>query len=217
MPHKRLYNEPNYDFATPGKVNSFREPATPKLLVPTYFIFCLPESVLFIFFITCRMHPYLTHLLADIAAAHCTTTFERKPDVTIEKHFEEVEAWIAGNEPEHTFGYYCGLQAVNFPPATQLTEKEMKLVCRAFEHMMFTWNHGIDLPKILPIAIAYKMTVDTLDSKTTIVNSGMLSFDFCTGYAPDCVFKQYCPCLRYWKSLPENDLPNARGKDGLPF
>lgn len=36
---------------------------------------------------------------------------------------------------------------------------------------------------------------DILDTKTEIVNSGTIGFDFCTGNAPDCIFKEYCPCL----------------------
>ncbi|MBC7873320.1 MAG: hypothetical protein H7Y01_04950 [Ferruginibacter sp.] len=51
------------------------------------------------------------------------------------------------------------------------------------------------MPEALPMPMAYKMTVDTLDSKTTIVNSGFMGFDIYTGYAPDCIFKEYCPCL----------------------
>ena len=86
----------------------------------------------------------------------------------------------------------------NFPPAEQLADEEMTLIRKAFEKMMFTWNQGIALPEKLPAALAYKMTVDTLNMKTTIVNSGQMSFDFCTGYAPDCIFKEYCPCLELW-------------------
>jgi hypothetical protein len=132
------------------------------------------------------MHPYLPYLLADIAAAHRTDTPKPGPPQTIEEHFEEVERWIEGEEPAHTFGYYCGLEAANFPPPEQLTDEEMKQVIKAFSQMMFSWNHGIALPETLPIPIAYKMTVDSLDMKTQIVKSGMMSFDFCTGYAPDC-------------------------------
>ena len=32
-------------------------------------------------------------------------------------------------------------------------------VLEAFGKMMFTWNLDIDLPKLLPLPIAYKMTV----------------------------------------------------------
>jgi len=124
------------------------------------------------------MHPYIPHLLADIATAHRVEIPEEKFPRTIEEEFEEIDKWVSGEEPEHTFGYYCGLSSENFPPAEQLTDEEMILVRRAFEEMMFTWNQGIDLPERLPAAFAYKMIVDSLSMKTTIVNSGNMSFDF---------------------------------------
>jgi hypothetical protein len=42
----------------------------------------------------------------------------------------------------------------NFPPADQLSDREMKMIRKAFENMMYTWNHGIDLPESLPVAFA---------------------------------------------------------------
>lgn len=102
--------------------------------------------------------------------------------------------------------------------------------------MMFTWNQGIDLPKKLPVAFSYKMIVDSLNMKTNIVNSGQMCFDFCSGYALDCVFKEYCHCLEFWNDLPDmddfeenhteskndikrsqNDAFSADGEDDLPF
>ncbi|MDQ3683525.1 MAG: hypothetical protein M3352_10725 [Bacteroidota bacterium] len=165
------------------------------------------------------MHPYLPHLLADIAAAHRNEIPESGRPQTIEEHFEEVERWIEEGDEElpHTFGYYCGLDAINFPPPEQLTHVEMKQVMTAFGHMMFSWNQGIDLPETLPIPIAYKMTVDTLNTKTTIVNSGMMSFDFCTGYAPDCIFKEYCPCLGIWNRNDDEDFSMDGSIDENPF
>lgn len=154
------------------------------------------------------MHPYLPHLLADIAAAYRKDNPEPGPPQTIEEHFEEVERWMEGEEPAHNFGYYCGLESINFPPPEQLTDEEMKRILEAFNQMMFSWNLNIDLPERLPLTIAYKMTMETLDSKTEIVNSGHMSFDFCTGYAPDCIFKEYCPCLEIW-----NNEGNSRDKD----
>jgi len=164
------------------------------------------------------MHPYIPHLLADITAAHRTEILEiteREP--TIEEHFEEIEKWLEGEELQHTFGYYCGLDSAIFPPADQLTNKEMILVRKAFEKMMYTWNHGIDLPESLPAAFAYKLIVDCLNRKTEIVNSGCMSFDFCTGYAPDCELKEYCPCLEIWNEEEDDDM-NLDLKEGeLPF
>jgi hypothetical protein len=167
------------------------------------------------------MHPYIPHLLADIAAAHCTEIPEEKIPQTIEEHFQEIDKWVSGEDPDHTFGYYCGLDSENFPPAEQLTDEEMLLIRKEFEKMMYTWNHGIDLPEKLPVAFAYKMTIDSLDVKTNIVNSGQMSFDFCSGYAPDCVFKEYCPCLEYWdnpidvdvSSFPDDDDEDSQKSD----
>lgn len=137
-----------------------------------------------------------SHLLTDIATAHRTEIPKEKFPQRIEEEFEEIEKWISREEPEHTFGYYCGLRPENFPPAEQLTDEEMILIRQAFEKMMHTWNQKIDLPKKLPVAFAFRMMVDSLNIKTTIVNSGNMSFDFCAGYAPGCVFKEYCPLLR---------------------
>ncbi len=167
------------------------------------------------------MHPYLPHLLSDIAAA-CREEIPEKEvrPQTIEEHFEEIERWVEGEEPEHTFGYYCGMNAENFPPAVQLTYDEMIIIRKAFEQMMFTWNHGISLPETLPVAFAYKMMVDSLNMKTNIVNSGCMSFDFCSGYAPDCVFKKYCPCLEIWNERNDKNTDMAAGINNngeLPF
>ena len=152
------------------------------------------------------MHPYIPHLLFDIAAAHRTGISEEIFSQTMEEHFEEIDKWVSGELPEHTFGYYCGLKSENFPPAVQLADEELILIRKAFEKMMNTWNHGIDLPEKLPVAFAYKMIVDSLNTKTAIVNSGQMSFDFCSGYAPGCVFKEYCPCLEYWNNPIDVDV-----------
>lgn len=163
------------------------------------------------------MHPYLTHLLSDITAAHRTEiSMEDEQPPSIEKHFEEIENWLEGNEPAHSFGYYCGLDAINFPPPEQLNDTEIKEVLKAFGKMMFTWNLSIDLPELLPLQIAYTMTVDTLNTKTDIVNSGMMGFDFCTGYAPDCIFKEYCPCLKFWNEKDDINDTDLTGNE-LPF
>ncbi|MBC7873321.1 MAG: hypothetical protein H7Y01_04955 [Ferruginibacter sp.] len=73
------------------------------------------------------MHPYLPHLLTDIAAAHRTEIpVEQKPTISFEEEMEEIVKWVEGEEPLHTFGYHCGLDTINFPPPEQLTDKEMK-------------------------------------------------------------------------------------------
>ncbi|MEO6722318.1 MAG: hypothetical protein ABIN67_18260 [Ferruginibacter sp.] len=101
------------------------------------------------------------------------------------------------------------MDVINFPPPEQLKDTGIVMVLKAFKQMMFTWNLDIHLPLELPLPIAYTMTVDTLNSKTGIVNSGTMGFDFCTGYGPDCVFKQYFPCLKIWN---EDDDKNDSDK-----
>jgi len=167
------------------------------------------------------MHPYLPHLLSDIEAAR-RTEIPEEPErkISFEEEMEEIEKWLEGEEPDHTFGYYCGLEADNFPPPEQLTKKDMKEVCKAFGHMMFTWNLHISLPKNFPAALRYSFLIKTLNEKTTIVNSGFTGFDYCTGYAPDCVFKEYCMCLKYYKDdVTREDMDNITpgNSDELPF
>lgn len=153
------------------------------------------------------MHPYIPHLIEDIKAAHRAEIPEKNnTPQSMEEHFEEIEAWVRGDEPENTFGYHCGLRSENFPPPEQLTEKEMKLIRKEIEKMMYTWNVAIHLPERLPVDFAYKMIVDTLERNITIVKSGRMNIDFCTGYAPDCDLKEYCSCLEIWNNPLDIDI-----------
>lgn len=161
------------------------------------------------------MHPYIPYLLSDIANAHrknipseighedsyhpCNPNEgleEEFREDALDEHFKEIEAWLNRDEAEHTFGYYCGMETIDFPPSEQLTEEEMKLVCEAFSKMMFSWNITIDLPEDLPVDRAYKMIVETLNTKTTIVSQGFIGFDYCTGDPTECELKEYCSCLK---------------------
>jgi len=41
---------------------------------------------------------------------------------------EDLEKWAEGEEPAHSFAYYCGLDTTNFPPPQQLNDAEMKMI-----------------------------------------------------------------------------------------
>lgn len=165
------------------------------------------------------MHPYLPHLLEDIIAAHRTEQPEQASyPKTFEDEMEEAERWVEGEDHPHTFGYYCGLKAESFPPPEQLTKKEMQIVMKAFHHMMFTWNNSADFPTTLPVAMAYSMLVNTLNEKTFIPDHGFAGFDYCTGYAPGCIYKEYCPCLEIWnKPVDKNTNKTNAENDAFPF
>lgn len=78
--------------------------------------------------------------------------------------------------------------------------------------MMFSWNLGISYPENLPIDLVYDAIIKTLDTETAIVNSGFLHVDYCSGYAPDCIWKEHCSCLVYWNSN-DNDLDDNKEGD----
>ena len=164
------------------------------------------------------MHPYIPHLLEDILKAHRTGQLPEKASSasTFEEEMEEIERWCEGEGPAHTFGYHCGLQPENFPPPGQLAIKDIKLINKAFQDMMYTWNISIDLPKKMPPKIAYTFIVDSLNEKMDIVNSGFITIDFCSGYAPGCKLKAYCPCWEIWNSLPDESMDNTAGSRGDP-
>ena len=102
--------------------------------------------------------------------------------------------------PKHTFGYYCGLEIIDFPPPEQLNPEEIKLVCTAFEKLLFSWNAEIHLPVELPLDLSYSFMLKTLEEEFTPLSSGFIHFDYCTGYASGCVFKEYCLCLKAWNN-----------------
>ncbi len=165
------------------------------------------------------MHPYLPHLLSDIAAGRRTEPEQEEVySKTFEEEMEEIEKWVAGEVPEYPFGYFCGLRPVQFPPSNQLTNDDMLLVCDSFSEMMLTWNLDATFPEELPIAFMYDILVKFLDEKISIPDSGFMTYDFCNSYPPDCVFKEYCSCLEIWnEGVDDMDdiAPPAPGD--LPF
>ena len=151
------------------------------------------------------MHPYIPHLLSDITATH-----RAKPSLpvfakTFEEEMEDIERWVAGVEEPHTLGYDCGLAEEDPPPAGQLTLEDLLLVYDALKKMLYSYNIAIELPDELPATIKYRLTVDTLNEKTAIPETGVMHFDFCMGHAPDCVLKKYCPCLKIWNETKDDN------------
>ncbi|MCC5928375.1 MAG: hypothetical protein JJU28_03925 [Cyclobacteriaceae bacterium] len=145
------------------------------------------------------MHPYLTHLLADINAAFSRKSRNSEPkQESLDEYFRDIDRWISGDS-EHRLSYYCGLDPNNFPPYEQFSEKEIRQICHAFEEMLASWGVSIDFPEELPWKNRYELTVSLLDRDFTPMNSGIYVFDFCTGYAPDCELGEYCKCLDIWK------------------
>lgn len=143
------------------------------------------------------MHVYISHLLQEIASAHQKDTQEvNNPEQALEAYFAALKQWSSGQPSGKTLGYFCDLDSGNFPPAEQLTVKEMILVLKAFNKMLLTWNHQIHLPKELPIVLAYQLSINCLNRDTVLLDAGCINFDFCTGSMEDCELKEYCSCLK---------------------
>ena len=161
------------------------------------------------------MHPYLPHLLEDIANAHRTDVPKiPEQEQGFTDYFAEVERYLSGENSEHTFGYYCGLAPEDFPPSQIFSEEEIKKLFNAFGRMMHSWNAGISIPEKVPFSHRYQLMVLTLTKGFTVLNTGFVEFDFCSGYAPDCELGKYCSCREFWDELEEDGLQDS-GED--PF
>jgi len=140
------------------------------------------------------MHPYIPHLLKDIAAAHRT----EKPCQELEQSFAELVEEISRmkEERKYTFGYFCGLRKEDFPPSDQLLKKDMKMVCSAFKKMMRSWNLYCWLPKGLPADLTYDLLIRTLERKINPLQPGMVQFNYCTIDPATCSLGHHCTCLK---------------------
>lgn len=151
-------------------------------------------------------HPYVPHLLEDIKAAHRPEESE-PAESSIEDYLEEVDRYIYGERHPGlcTFGDHCGLEPADFPPPEQLIDRDIEMICDAFEDLLFSWNARLSLPENIPLCLRYKLTVGVLSEEFIPMSIGYITFDYCSGYAPDCPLGEYCPCLEIWNDDEEED------------
>lgn len=140
------------------------------------------------------MEAYVVHLLSDIleAARPVQPMLSYLFMETIDEELEEYE-----NDPQYTFGYYCGLQREQFPPAHLLNSLQLERICAAFSKMMFTWNLDTDIPDDVPLTKKYELLISTLDIKTEISNSNLNTFELCSYDPPSCPMGEYCTCKEF--------------------
>lgn len=146
------------------------------------------------------MHPYLKHLLYDIAnSKRCEEDSSNfSPPKSIEEEMLEIEKYISG-DGEQSLSYFTGLKKEHFPPSEQLSENDMRITLIAFDEMLKTWNAFIDYPENMPYSDRYDFLRNiVLEEGFTPTNYGFTHFDFCTGYAPDCAWGKYCHCRDVW-------------------
>ena len=151
------------------------------------------------------MEKYVLQLIQSINNAHRLAPTAQVPHVfSFEEEMEAVEKWVSGDDSPPSLSYKCGLNPDQFPPPEKLTEDQMITIMDAFQEMLGSWNLLMDFPTTLPVSRAYPLMITLLDKEAWYLPGGTLVFDFCDGYAPGCVMKEYCPCLKYWndKNIP---------------
>ncbi len=142
------------------------------------------------------METYIGQLVEDMEAAQRPEQEHNWSDEpwSLERHFAEIERWIAGEEPDHTFSYYCEMNIEQFPPAEQLTDQQLQRVCNAFQQLLASWNLEISIPEAVPLRIAYPFIVGVLTEKVQIVTDGLIGIEVCTANPASCPFAAYCIC-----------------------
>ncbi len=75
----------------------------------------------------------------------------------------------------------------------------MTQILQAYEKMLLSWNIRIVWPSKMPTKPRYNFLLKfVLIDKIAPMGSGIIYLDYCTGYAPDCDWGEYCSCLKYW-------------------
>jgi len=152
------------------------------------------------------MEAYVIHLLGDILEAERPGQPPLQyayPEFTEDEPDDE-ERWSEA-DPVYSFGYYCGLQQEQFPPAHLLDSRQLERICVAFTRMMSTWNLDTDIPDDVPTAKRYQLLVSTLDIKIEINDSSLTTFELCSFDPPTCPMGEYCTCKQF---LPDDALEN---------
>ena len=146
------------------------------------------------------MEKYVLQLIQSIRDAHRVASVVESPlqVISFEEEMVAVEKWVSGHDSPPTLGYKCGLTPDQFPPPEKLTEDQMIAIMEVFQEMLASWNLQMSFPEILPATRAYPLMITILEKEAWYLPGGTLVFDFCTGYATECVMKEYCPCLEYW-------------------
>lgn len=146
------------------------------------------------------MKSYLTFLLQDLKKAHRVQAHEQKDDTptSFKLEMEAIENWATGNNAPSSFLELTGLTLDQFPPPDKLSQEEMDTIMVAFHEMLSTWNMQAEFPPDFPKERAYTLLIGLINKEAWYLPGGTLHFDFCTGYAPDCVLKEFCGCKKYW-------------------
>ncbi len=149
------------------------------------------------------MHPYTKHLLEDISNSYKPKDFFGKkkfhsPKKEFKKMLAESESFMDFDK-RAPFRNLCGLNFEHFPPAEKLEQEDLRELTNALVKMFESWNILVVLVENLPADMAYRITLDLLNSSMPVVQYGFFVIDFCTGDPTGCEFEGFCPCIKHWQ------------------
>lgn len=151
------------------------------------------------------MHPYLSHLLGDIAQAKANPPHPPvplpEPEDGFEAHMAQVEAYLHG--PMHDFGYWTGIPWEALPPPEEFGEADVAILTEALIGLWQAYNADPEFPKGMPAREKYRAMRDSWKEEITMMQDSSpgshFSYDFCSGYAPGCALGKYCSCWAFWE------------------
>ena len=155
------------------------------------------------------MEKYLAQLIEDLKALQrdpsepwykpspdasaVESDLDRLDDSDDEMDFADVERYLSGDYEQKISGIF-DLRPEQFPPAERLTDDQMQDLCAAYTALLSSWSIGVSIPEGIPIEVAYKTLVGTLDREAFISDTGFVTLEFCSYDPEDCPFGQWCDC-----------------------
>lgn len=154
------------------------------------------------------METYLRQLHQDIEKAAkllCARFEARDKALFFEDPFERdlffVEAML--HAPSYDFAYWTGIKQEELPEAGKLTEAQYLSL---FEAILDLW-HAMRMEAVFVEGASPQLCYEAVRSvwkEEFVAGCDGLVWDFCSGWAPTCVFGDLCPC---WEVFGEEESP----------
>ncbi len=111
---------------------------------------------------------------------------------------DEMEKWLDGEPGEPTMFSHFGFEPEAFPPADQLSEKELEALVPAICRLWAAFNFSFTIPEKAPARVVYPLLLKRMGEPAMVMKFGCTGIAFCD-YEPErCPFGwEYCSCRHY--------------------
>lgn len=148
---------------------------------------------------TSKMERKIDQLLQEIEAAK-----QRKPEEPLARIDPDLPEVLFGADefikaPMKTFSELTGISPGQLPPPDQLSTAQQIQLGQAIIELWRIFNILAEFPDTVPDEAYYSILRKCWTAEEVqVLGLTHLHYDFCTGYAPDCILGEYCPCKKYW-------------------